>query len=305
MENIRDDFKCIVTILKDLKRKEVVLSFSFVSLITALEYFFSLEAKLSEQFFGTEMHPFFLFLFYGAVYYITSIIIGEKQILRSKPFWLISLLSLLILSLNATLYVPVKVVRHIHYPDEARQFLDSCLIHVSYTAHFLIIVPLLYVTLRKDTPQIGWVFRGFHWQFYALLLLFMLPLIWCSSLTDGFTNYYPTCKPGLSHEVLGVSNWVLIVGYQVVYALDFLGTEVLFRGILVVLLSKYLGKRAILPMVTLYTVWHFGKPLGETVSSFFGGYILGYLAYKQKNIVGGILLHIGVAYAMELFAYLQ
>ncbi len=36
----------------------------------------------------------------------------------------------------------------------------------------------------------------------------------------------------------------------------------------------------------LYVALHYGKPAGETISSFFGGYILGVLAYQSKNIWG-------------------
>jgi membrane protease YdiL (CAAX protease family) len=49
-------------------------------------------------------------------------------------------------------------------------------------------------------------------------------------------------------------------------------------------------------------VFHFGKPLIETLSSFFGGYMLGVFALYSKNIWGGIILHIGTALFMELLA---
>jgi membrane protease YdiL (CAAX protease family) len=64
---------------------------------------------------------------------------------------------------------------------------------------------------------------------------------------------------------------------------------------------KLLGKNAILPVATLYAVIHFGKPLPETISSFFGAYFLGIVAYSQKNIGIGILLHCVLAFAMEMF----
>jgi len=50
---------------------------------------------------------------------------------------------------------------------------------------------------------------------------------------------------------------------------------------------------------------HFGKPIGEAISSIFGGYVLGVIALNTKSIVGGSIVHIGVAWLMELFAYLQ
>jgi hypothetical protein len=58
-------------------------------------------------------------------------------------------------------------------------------------------------------------------------------------------------------------------------------------------------------MVVVYAFLHFGKPAGETISSIFGGYILGILAFQSRNIFGGLIAHLGVAWGMEYFAYLQ
>jgi membrane protease YdiL (CAAX protease family) len=74
---------------------------------------------------------------------------------------------------------------------------------------------------------------------------------------------------------------------------------------LVIGIVSIIGREAILPMALLYVVIHFGKPLTETISSFFGGYILGVFAYKYKNIMGGIIIHIALAWMMELAAIIQ
>ena len=58
-------------------------------------------------------------------------------------------------------------------------------------------------------------------------------------------------------------------------------------------------------MIATYCFLHFGKPVTETLSSIIGGYILGIIALKNKNIWGGVMVHVGVAWSMELFGYLQ
>ena len=68
---------------------------------------------------------------------------------------------------------------------------------------------------------------------------------------------------------------------------------------------KLLGKEAVLPMVSMYAFLHFGKPLGETIGSVFGGYILGVIALKKEHIFGGFIIHVGVAYLMEITAFWQ
>ncbi len=67
---------------------------------------------------------------------------------------------------------------------------------------------------------------------------------------------------------------------------------------------KYAGKHAILPMALFYCTIHFGKPLGECISSFFGGIILGVVTYHTRTIWGGLIVHLGIAWLMELGGYL-
>ena len=93
--------------------------------------------------------------------------------------------------------------------------------------------------------------------------------------------------------------------FEFFYAFDFIIVELLFRGFFIIGLAHILGKSALLPMVTMYAFLHFGKPLGETIGSVFGGYILGIMAFKTKNIWGGVILHIGIALLMELAAFIQ
>jgi len=138
---------------------------------------------------------------------------------------------------------------------------------------------------------------------YIPLVLLMIPLIAVASFHESFRNFYPIFK-----ENRLFMEWSLPLRatvFELVYGWDFLTTEFLFRGFMVLGFTYYLGPRAVLPMVGLYVALHFGKPAGETIGSFFGGYILGVLAYQSKNIWGGILAHIGVAWLMELFAWLQ
>jgi hypothetical protein len=50
---------------------------------------------------------------------------------------------------------------------------------------------------------------------------------------------------------------------------------------------------------------HFGKPMGEAVSSIFGGFILGVIALYSRSILGGVIIHLGVAWLMEFTAWCQ
>jgi hypothetical protein len=56
-------------------------------------------------------------------------------------------------------------------------------------------------------------------------------------------------------------------------------------------------------MATFYCSIHFGKPLFECISSYFGGLILGVIAYKTQSIMGGLAVHLGIAWLMEIGGY--
>ena len=58
-------------------------------------------------------------------------------------------------------------------------------------------------------------------------------------------------------------------------------------------------------MASFYMAIHFSKPLGETASSLFGGLILGVISYHSKSIYGGLFVHIGIAWCMELIGFLK
>ena len=53
-----------------------------------------------------------------------------------------------------------------------------------------------------------------------------------------------------------------------------------------------------------YCTIHFGKPLGECISSFFGGLLLGIITFHTSAIWGGLIVHLGIAWLMELGGYL-
>ena len=57
-------------------------------------------------------------------------------------------------------------------------------------------------------------------------------------------------------------------------------------------------------MAAFYCTIHFGKPLGECISSFFGGLVLGVLAARTRTIYGGLIVHLGLAWLMELGGWL-
>lgn len=145
--------------------------------------------------------------------------------------------------------------------------------------------------------------RGFRPSPYLLMLLIMLPLVAAASTQPDFLNTYPKLKQVSGIGENGIQGWQVLL-YELSYGSDFFTIELFFRGFLVLAFSKWFGKDAILPMAMFYCSIHFGKPIGECISSFFGGLILGVVTYHTRSIYGGLLVHLGIAWLMELGGYL-
>lgn len=134
------------------------------------------------------------------------------------------------------------------------------------------------------------------------MALFMLPLLLFAATQADFLKQYPSIKMTWQQlSTLGnpLPHYLL---YTLIYAFSFFTVELLFRGALVVFLKKEIAQACIMPMVVIYVMLHFGKPAGEAISSAFGGYILGVIAYYSGNIWGGVFIHVFVAIGMDTVA---
>jgi hypothetical protein len=139
-----------------------------------------------------------------------------------------------------------------------------------------------------------------NWKPYFIMLAVMLPVIALASTRPDFLAYYPKL-----HNVIPLSehlhlSWWHALLFELSYGSDFLSIEIFFRGFLVLAFLKWAGRDAILPMACFYCTIHFGKPLGECISSYFGGLLLGIVVYNTRTIYGGLIVHLGIAWMMEL-----
>ncbi len=134
---------------------------------------------------------------------------------------------------------------------------------------------------------------------YALIYVLLLPIFLAVSFTPQFLSYYPKMNITMYDGALGWNRWQVIGLFELCYANDFLGVESMFRGALVVGMARWLGRRAVLPMVMTYMCIHLGKPDLELCSSVVGGYLLGVLAWRTSHLWGGIIIHLGIAMFFE------
>ncbi|MDQ6608312.1 MAG: CPBP family intramembrane metalloprotease, partial [Bacteroidota bacterium] len=136
-----------------------------------------------------------------------------------------------------------------------------------------------------------------------IMLVIMVPLVAAAATQKDFLSMYPRMQ-NVNYLAQPDKGWYKVL-YELAYGTDFFSIELFFRGFLVLAFAKWAGKDAILPMAIFYCTIHFGKPLGECISSYFGGLILGVVAYHTRSIFGGFMVHVGIAWLMELGGYLQ
>jgi hypothetical protein len=179
--------------------------------------------------------------------------------------------------------------------------------HVIYWPSLTLITTLLlYFTWKRfdaDQPFYGVTTHKVNWKPYIMMLLFMIPLIAAASTQTDFQSMYPKLKVVTDAGSMGRFGPLQKALFELAYGCDFITIELFFRGFLVLAFCKWVGKAAILPMACFYCTIHFGKPLGECISSYFGGMILGIVVYHTRSIFGGLMVHLGIAWLMEIGGY--
>jgi len=164
------------------------------------------------------------------------------------------------------------------------------------------LVPLAFfmaVFRKKSLKETGFRFSFPDWKVISLLFLLMVPLVVSSVFSPGFTAFYPTWLAGDTGEI----PIYRILIHESLYGLNFVATEWFFRGLMVIIFLESGAGKSLLPVTVLYTLWHLGKPPAELITSFGGGLFLGFLAVRTGSISGGVVLHLGVAFLLEVVAF--
>jgi len=287
--------------------------YSFIALFLivciTINYRYEVEDTIIDSYKGQPSRYLWYFLLYGFAYYGTVVIMQAagrlRGIFRKKDFWVYSLFGLLLLSIEPEF--SYSLAKYAASLDNSLYYWNYKL--VDETMPLICNGLPLYAFYRLYDQWAdsfyGLTTRNVDVRPYLVMWLIMLPpIIWASFQTD-FLETYPTYRLGLPVSQLGLPEWALALIYELAYGSAFIITELVFRGFLVIAVAAVIGSEAILPMVVTYAFLHFGKPLGETIGSVLGGYILGVIALYSRNIWGGVAIHLGVAWMMEIAAWWQ
>ncbi len=229
----------------------------------------------------------------------------KRAFLRSPEFWIKSCVALALLSFDRCVFFIDAFVETFFHPQVQHWAFK---ISNNLLGIFTMIIPLfiLYgIYDRKQKHAYGLAPKQFDVRPYFIMLGIMLPIIITASFLPGFLNQYPMYDSTLAHLYMNMPEWVTVAGYELAYGLNFISIEFFFRGFLVIAMAGTLGRSAVLAMASVYCFLHFGKPMGEAISSIFGGYLLGIIAYETRAVWGGVIVHVGIAWMMEVVAFFQ
>lgn len=278
---------------------------ALVSIFTGLLVFVNYQYGIDNTITGANSFPIAFISRYGIFiaafsfpYMLCSFFKKEKYIYHPR-FAMLLLIAPAIFSLKTSLRVSANLT------DSSTD--NDYWNHVIYWPfHFVVIISILFIIWKifdKDQPFYGFKSKGIDWKPYLIMLLIMVPLIAAASTQPDFLAMYPKLKTIAANDGTGISWWQKAL-YELAYGTDFISIELFFRGFLILAFIKWAGKDAILPMACFYCTIHFGKPLAECISSYFGGIILGVVVYHTRSILGGLMVHLGIAWMMELGGYI-
>lgn len=223
--------------------------------------------------------------------------------LRDPHLWLAALAALALYSIYANFHYYADWIAT-HVDPRARAFVFRCAANLARAGlGFVLVLAFWCIADRRRQPLYGLQRGAFRARPYLLILLGLVPLVTWASFQPDFLEFYPRHTPGREQAFLSPAASTAI--FELCYGADFVFTELFFRGLLVLGFTRWLGPGAVLPATVWYALTHVAKPVGELVGSVFGGFALAAIACRTRSIRGGILLHLGLAYMMELAAILQ
>ena len=301
----KDGMKAIIGYIKRWFYETDKRVLTFISSLTALliwaNYRLGIDDYISSHnsFFFSLLSRFVIFLVAFSLPYAAYNIMARKQYLTQSGF-----IALLVV---APLIFAFKVAANPSFRISENWNTSNFWNHVFYWPILLIIVStilfLIWRIVDRDQPFYGIKTKGINWTPYITMLLIMFPLVAVASTQPDFQAMYPKLKLVTDVSTIDRLSWWQKLLFELSYGSDFITIELFFRGFIILAFIKWAGKDAILPMACFYCTIHFGKPLGECISSYFGGTLLGIVVYHTRSIFGGLMVHLGIAWLMEIGGY--
>lgn len=276
-----------------------------LGLIIYFNYYHSLEFNIvhsGNSWFSVFAGYYFIyFIPFAMAYFLQWLFYKNLSFHKNKWFWIILFAAPAIFSFRVNFNFLQPFILQLWQDDEQLFWL-----HCSkwFVGLFTALVPVYIIWKIKDSKTEP--FYGSNKlsdaKPYLVLIACMIPLIMFAATRHDFLNMYPRAKIVADWQLHPKNLFYFL--HEVFYSLDFITIEFFFRGFLIISMIQICGKHCIVPAACFYCCIHLDKPMGEAISSFAGGLLLGIISYNTKSIRGGLIVHLGIAWMMEAAGFL-
>jgi membrane protease YdiL (CAAX protease family) len=145
------------------------------------------------------------------------------------------------------------------------------------------LVPMFFILaiFRENPREYGFTLgdwkAGLAITLAAILLI--APVLWLVARQGAMQSYYETQVRGLPWNTL----------------VDLFGWEFLFRGWILFGYLRKFGPESLWLQAVPFAIMHVSKPELETLSTIFGGFVFGWVAYRTRSFLYPFLIHWFVA----------
>jgi membrane protease YdiL (CAAX protease family) len=171
-----------------------------------------------------------------------------------------------------TIISTLLIIADYYYSPTSRNYLDSLLLFV--------LIPFgITIFVFKEKPS-DYGFTLGDWKTGLLLtslgILLMAPIIWfLGTRNSGMQGFYNYSQDGLIWKK----------------SLELFGWEYMFRGWILFGYARKFGPDALWLQAVPFAVAHIGKPEVETLSTIFGGFAFGWVAWRTGSFFYSFLIH--------------
>jgi membrane protease YdiL (CAAX protease family) len=150
---------------------------------------------------------------------------------------------------------------------------------INQTILFLLAPLLVIIFFFRESPR-DYGFTLGDWRAGLVVTLggivLMTPVIWfLAKLDSSSQSYYQDMTVSLPWNTFG----------------QILGWEFLFRGFITFGYLRKFGTDALWIQAVPFALLHIGKPEIETISTIFGGFAFGWIAYRTRSFLYPFLIH--------------
>jgi uncharacterized protein len=160
-----------------------------------------------------------------------------------------------------------------YYPITPVRVVDGVVLYM------VIPLAMIAVGFRKPVREYGFTFGD--WKagliITAVAVLLMAPVIWLVARSDpSMCSYYSS----QANRLLPLMTF-----------LDLIGWEFFFRGFLLFGYERKFGVHALWLQAVPFALAHISKPAVETLSTIFGGFAFGWVAWRTRSFIYPFLIH--------------